>query len=209
MSQIFDPEVERVLRARAKAAIRKRMRGLRSSIPEKSRIQRAERIISSLEELPEIASARYIGLFWPILARREIDLRAFDRTLRNEGKIIGYPCLRERDDGAVEPTLRVATPEDLAERGSIYLEPPSDADELPLTEETVIVVPALALTPSGDRLGYGIGFYDRLLERALPRALAVGIVFDFQLLGELPTTDFDVPVSMVITDERVLDARKG
>lgn len=209
MSNIFDPQVERVLRVRAKAALRKRMRAVRASLPEASRASRCEQIIERLAVLPEIQRAEHIGLFWPILERAEIDLRAFDRSLRKAGKIIGYPCVRETPDGKAEPTLRIATPEDLQERGSIYLEPPSDADELPLDSSTVIIVPALALTPSGDRLGYGIGFYDRLLERALPGAIAVGIAFDFQLMGELPTTEGDVPVSMVITEERSFDSREG
>lgn len=209
MSQIFDPQVERVLRVRAKAALRKRMRALRASLPEASRASRCERIVERLEALPELERAEYVGLFWPILERNEIDLRAFDRGLRNRGKIIGYPCVRETPDGKAEPTLRIATPEDLQERGSIYLEPSPEADELPLGPSTLIVVPALALTPNGDRLGYGIGFYDRLLERALPKAVAVGIAFDFQLMGELPTTEGDVPVSMVITEERSFDARES
>lgn len=200
---VLDPQVERVLRVRAKAALRKRMRALRSSIPESGRALRTERIVAKLLELPELSMARHVGLFWPMESRCEIDLRPVDRALRGAGKLIGYPCVRENAEGKVEPTLRIATPEDLGERGSIYLEPPPDAPELPLDAETVIVVPALALTPNGDRLGYGIGFYDRLLERAKPDAFAVAVAFDFQILGELPTTEGDVPVSMVVTDERV------
>lgn len=200
MSEIFDPQVENVLRIRAKAALRKRMRALRASIPAAARAERCARIIEKLSSLPEISRATYVGLFWPILERAEIDLRGFDRSLRAKGKVIGFPCVREVD-GKVEPTLRIATPEELEERGSIYLEPPSEAPELPLGPETVIVVPALSLTPEGDRLGYGIGFYDRLLARALPEAaFAVAVAFDFQILGELPTNEGDVRVSMVVTD---------
>lgn len=208
MSQIFDPKVERVLRARAKAALRKRMRGLRASIPASGRASRSERIIERLLALPELERATNVGLFWPIVERAEIDLRPLDRSLRDAGKVIGYPCVREDADGRAEPTLRIASPDDLAERGSIYLEPPEDAPELPLDESTLIVTPALALTPSGDRLGYGIGFYDRLLARSVPPGIAVGIAFDFQIVGELPTTEGDVPVTIVITDEKAYDTRE-
>lgn len=205
---IFEPEVERVLRFRAKAALRKRMRAVRASVPANARAQRCERIIERLSSLPELSTAKNVGLFWPMIERCEIDLRPLDRSLRQAGKLIGYPCVRETEDGRAEPTLRIATPEDLGERGSIYREPPSDAPELPLDSETLIIVPGLALTPNGDRLGYGIGFYDRLLERALASsALAVAVGFDFQVLGELPITEGDVPVSMVVTDERLFDAR--
>jgi len=207
MSDIFDPHVERVLRARAKAALRKRMRGLRASIPASGREARGERIVERLLALPELDRAKNVGLFWPMVERAEIDLRPLDRAVREAGKVIGYPCVREFDDGRVEPTLRIASPDDLAERGSIYLEPPPDAPELPLDQSTLIVTPALALTPSGDRLGYGIGFYDRLLARSVPPGIAVGIAFDFQIIGELPTTEGDVPVTIVLTEERIFDTR--
>lgn len=209
MSQIFDPQVERLLRFRAKAALRKRMRGLRNAIPAAGRTTRSERIVERLLSLPELDRAKHVGLFWPMLERAEIDLRPLDRALRGAGKIVGYPCVRETEDGRAEPTLRIATPEDLGERGSIYREPPPDAPELPFDESTLIVAPALALTPSGDRLGYGIGFYDRLLARAVPPGVAVGIAFDFQIVGELPTTEGDVPVTIVLTEERLFDTRQG
>ncbi len=208
MSDIFDPHVERILRARAKAALRRRMRGLRASVPASGRASRSERILERLLALPELERAKHVGLFWPMVERAEIDLRPLDRSLREAGKIIGYPCTREDAEGRVEPTLRIAAPEDLAERGSIYLEPPSDAPELPLDESTLIVTPALALTPTGDRLGYGIGFYDRLLSRSVPPGIAVGIAFDFQIVGELPTTEGDVPVTLVITETRSFDTRE-
>lgn len=208
MSQVFDPHIERVLRVRAKAAIRKRMRALRNAVPESGRAARSARIVERLLVLPELDRAQHVGLFWPMLERGEIDLRPLDRALRHAGKVIGYPCVRETE-GRVEPTLRIATPEDLGERGSIYREPPPDAPELPLDESTLIVTPALALTPSGDRLGYGIGFYDRLLSRAVPPGVAVGIAFDFQIVGELPTTEGDVPVTIVLTEERLFDTRQG
>ncbi|HVY49722.1 MAG TPA: 5-formyltetrahydrofolate cyclo-ligase, partial [Minicystis sp.] len=56
----------------------------------------------------------------------------------------------------------------------------------------------------GYRLGYGAGYYDRALPRVRPPALAVGVAFSFQLVADLPVTEHDVPVDLVVTDDRVL-----
>ena len=72
-----------------------------------------------------------------------------------------------------------------------------------LRELDVVIVPALALDPTGQRIGYGAGYYDGAL--AGTAVTKVGVIFDFQLLLEVPATDGDVPVDWVVTDRRVID----
>lgn len=203
---VFDPEIEAVLRVRAKAALRKRLRGLRAAVPATGRAERSEKIVKRLAALPEWSAARAVALFWPMLERNEVDLRPLDELARAAGKIVGYPTLRDGAD-VPEPTFRIARPDQLEERGAIYLEPPPDAPELTADTATLVVVPAVGVTPNGDRIGYGLGFYDRLLARVAPPATSVAVAFEFQVLGELPTTAHDVRVDVVVTDERTFDAR--
>ena len=66
-----------------------------------------------------------------------------------------------------------------------------------------MVVPCLAIDPRGQRVGYGKGFYDRLLP-TLPNAFRVAIAFDFQLVAEVPDAEGDVPVQAVVSDKRIL-----
>jgi 5-formyltetrahydrofolate cyclo-ligase len=63
----------------------------------------------------------------------------------------------------------------------------------------VVVVPALAVARDGTRLGRGGGWYDRALPLARPDAVLVAVVFDEELLDELPTGEHDVRVSAVVT----------
>jgi len=65
-----------------------------------------------------------------------------------------------------------------------------------------VIVPALALDPAGQRIGYGAGYYDRAL--AMAAVVKVGVIFDFQLVSEVPAMDGDVAVDWVVTDRRVL-----
>ena len=81
-------------------------------------------------------------------------------------------------------------------------EPLENAAIVPPQDVDVVLVPGLAFDPKGQRLGYGQGFYDRLLLHM--RALRVGLAFDFQLLAEVPSFPHDLPVDCVVTDHRVL-----
>jgi 5-formyltetrahydrofolate cyclo-ligase len=63
----------------------------------------------------------------------------------------------------------------------------------------VVVVPALAVSRDGVRLGRGGGYYDRALRHARPGAVLVAVVFDEELLDELPAEDHDHRVSAVVT----------
>ena len=63
----------------------------------------------------------------------------------------------------------------------------------------VIVVPALAVARDGVRLGRGGGYYDRALQHVRPDAVLVAVVFDDELLDELPAEPHDRLVTAVVT----------
>jgi 5-formyltetrahydrofolate cyclo-ligase len=96
----------------------------------------------------------------------------------------------------------VDDPAAMDERGLGFREPGDAAPEAAALD--VIVVPALVVDPRGHRIGYGAGFYDRALARFAPPAHAIAVAFSFQLLAEVPVTEGDVPVSLIVTDERVI-----
>ena len=61
----------------------------------------------------------------------------------------------------------------------------------------LVLMPGLAFTESGDRMGYGGGYYDKFLE-AEPEHPTVALCYDFQMVESLPTQDHDIPVDLVI-----------
>src|SRR3954468_15115656 len=63
----------------------------------------------------------------------------------------------------------------------------------------VVVVPALAVARDGIRLGRGGGYYDRALQHVRSNAVLVALVFDDELLDDLPIEAHDQPVSAVVT----------
>src|SRR4051812_16110076 len=197
----MEPEVEAVLRYRAKAVLRKRARALRNTIPAGAIAERSARIAAQLEALPAVVEATTVALFWPIEGRNEVDLTALDERLRAKGKRVAYP--------SIDPDTRLMTfrfvddPATMEERGLGFQEPDPAAPEAPALD--VIVVPALQVDPPGHRIGYGAGFYDRALAAFAPPAIAVCVAFDFQLIAEVPVTDGDVPVALIVTDSKEIE----
>lgn len=70
----------------------------------------------------------------------------------------------------------------------------------------VCIVPAVALSKTGARLGRGGGYYDRFLATDRVR-VAIGLCFDRQFVEHLPVTELDRPVDIVVTDKRTVDVR--
>ncbi len=72
---------------------------------------------------------------------------------------------------------------------------------------SLIIVPGIAFDLRGHRIGYGRGYYDRLLSD-MP-CLKLGLAYDFQLVESLPARKDDIPVDLVITETRVVEASRS
>jgi 5-formyltetrahydrofolate cyclo-ligase len=191
----------------AKQELRKRLRALRQAHPAEALAARSRAIVTRVASLPAFAAAASVALFFPMLERKEVDLRELDAEARRQGKRVYYPFLEPRGEALVSGLRLTASLDDLVERGQRFREPPPDAPVAARGDVELVLVPALAVAPSGHRLGYGAGFYDSLLPDVCPPAQALVVVYDFQLLVELPTLPHDVACDLVVTDTRVLAAQ--
>ena len=79
-------------------------------------------------------------------------------------------------------------------------EPAADCAEISLSRFDLVLVPGLAFDLSGNRLGRGQGFYDRLLEEA--SGIKCGVSYDFQLLEKIPAEPHDAKVNFILTPSR-------
>jgi 5-formyltetrahydrofolate cyclo-ligase len=67
------------------------------------------------------------------------------------------------------------------------------------------IVPGLAFDSHGGRLGYGKGYYDRILSQAAHTARIIAVCYDWQVVSDpLPLEPHDIRVHMIITDERFI-----
>lgn len=84
------------------------------------------------------------------------------------------------------------------------MEQPQDAGPvIPLHEIDVFLTPGLAFDRTGGRLGNGAGFYDRLLAKRRPDAVAVGITIESRVVEEIPMLDHDQRVDWLATEDGV------
>ncbi|MFU8779824.1 MAG: 5-formyltetrahydrofolate cyclo-ligase [Kiritimatiellia bacterium] len=90
-------------------------------------------------------------------------------------------------------------------------EPEGDSFAVP-AGKVCIIVPGLAFASSGMRVGYGGGYFDRMLREVRGVAgscvTAIGVVFAFQVVDSLPYGDHDEPVDFVVTEREMMTIRK-
>lgn len=85
------------------------------------------------------------------------------------------------------------------------LEPKDETgQEASVADIDLFLVPGLAFDEEGWRVGFGRGYYDRLLARDSNQAVPVGLAFQFQIVPHCPHGPLDVPVDYVVTEERVI-----
>ncbi|MEX2423477.1 MAG: 5-formyltetrahydrofolate cyclo-ligase [Acidimicrobiia bacterium] len=87
-----------------------------------------------------------------------------------------------------------------------YEQPVADAEEIDPASLDIVLTPSLSFADDGRRLGWGMGYYDRLFAAA-PNVIAVGITLDRLLADDLPTEDHDRRMDWLATDSGVRQVR--
>jgi 5-formyltetrahydrofolate cyclo-ligase len=71
---------------------------------------------------------------------------------------------------------------------------------IPLDLIDLVIVPGVGFTPSGYRIGRGMGFYDRFLAQPEFQGASCGLAFAEQVIDDVPVLDHDMPLGMLVTD---------
>lgn len=177
----------------AKRALRARCRKVRDELGAAFRDQASRRICDLIAAWEGFRSARVVFTYLPM--RGEVDLRPlFDHAPHIQWVI---PRVVE----APVPHLRfhLYQADRLVRHRYGMLEPDPSAPVVEPELADVILVPGLAYTRTGYRLGYGGGYYDRLLAQPL-RAATLGAVYHALLLDEIPHLAHDLPVGYVVSE---------
>jgi 5-formyltetrahydrofolate cyclo-ligase len=174
-------------------------RARRRALTRDERDAAAEAVARRALELPGIARARAILAY--AATAEELDPAALVAELRDRGARVAYP----RVCGPGSLALHWCDKESALAPGYCGIaEPAADAPEAAAGAIDLVLVPGTAFDERCARLGMGGGFYDRLLPRLAPGALAVGLAFDEQVLAEVPTEAHDAPLDAVVTPTRTI-----
>ncbi len=155
------------------------------------------RIQQRFLQLPEYASATTIGLYHAV--RNEVATEEILRRAAVEGKEVAFPRVR---GGALE-FVRHSTAVPLLP-GVFGIPEPQGGEAVPLQAIDLLILPGVGFDLQGHRLGYGKGFYDRALHADRRPGLLAGFCFEQQIVEALPAQAHDVPVDLLVTEERTL-----
>jgi 5-formyltetrahydrofolate cyclo-ligase len=136
----------------------------------------------------------------------EIDTAAFVSDALSVGKTLVLPRVER---GSRNLALhRVRNLEQELESGVWGIrQPRADCPAMDASSVEFVLVPGVAFTRHAERLGYGGGFYDRLIRGFAPRPALVAAAFELQVVAALPMTDTDQRVDRVITESADYPAR--
>ena len=186
-----------------KSEIRKEILKKVKSQKSKVKSQKDRIIKEKILALPEFQKAKTLAFYMSL--RGEVETAALIDEALAAGKRVVVPAI-------VGENLRLYGIKDrkacLAKGPYGVLQPDiSGARPFPNDQIDLILVPGVAFTSDGARLGRGKGFYDRFLKTLSGRIKKVGLAYDFQILPDLPMTPHDMPVDIVITNEETLNSK--
>jgi len=87
--------------------------------------------------------------------------------------------------------------------GPMGIREPVEGMPIPVSDIDLVIVPGLAFDLHGNRLGRGRGFYDRFLSHRDYRGVSCALAFEEQIVENVPTSEHDVCVNMLVTDKCV------
>ena len=126
----------------------------------------------------------------------EIDLSGFILEMQGRGVAVVSP--RWNGETYELARLRGLSEGDLR-RGPMNILEAAEAETVDPSEVAVWIVPGLAFTNDGKRLGYGGGWYDRLLAAADKGSLKVGVAHEFQIVSDLPDEPHDIRLDRIVS----------
>jgi 5-formyltetrahydrofolate cyclo-ligase len=173
---------------RSKVALRRRAIAIRDGLPPEQRRAMSAAIRERLQGLACWKEARAVGLYAAI--RGEVDTLPLIEAARAAEKRVAFPRAR-RSEGTLA-FYEVACAADLS-LGAFGVPEPAEDDSRRLP-----IVPGVAFDRRGWRLGFGGGFYDRLLGAC--RRPSVGLAYACQIHDALPAEDHDRGVDIVVTE---------
>lgn len=191
--------------AQQKRLLRHKMSGLRKGLKTIDLQEKSQVICKRLMELPEFLVSQKCLFYLPM--EGEILTQPMINGSLDLGKEVYLPLVDTENRGL--KICRIASLEIEFVKNSFGIQEPAERhwDFVDACELDFILAPGLAFSPKGGRIGYGGGYYDRLLQDCSSDVIFVAGAFAFQVEDEIPQDSADIPVSKILTEETTLDCQ--
>ena len=173
-----------------KKALRAQIRALKRAMTEEQIVTKSARLGELFAQSELYKNAKTIYGYLPY--NQEVRTVAMLEQAIADGKKVAVPkCYGD--------TMKFIYMDDLSKVESGYAGIPEPVADEPVADDktALVLMPGMAFTSSGDRMGYGGGFYDKFLA-AEPDHPTLALCYDFQMVESLPTEEYDIPVDCVL-----------
>lgn len=198
------PEPAAVSRAslrEAKRALRERILSQRDELATAERLRAGALIAAAIAARPDFRDAATVLL--TVSFRSEWDTRPLLAAALAAGKTVGAPRVHLPTQ-MLEPCAVTDLERDLAPGFRTIAEPLPHCAPLPLAAIDWVLVPGVAFDTHGYRIGYGGGYYDRLLPLLRPDARRIAGALELQIVDRVPAAPHDATVDAIVTERRTL-----
>ena len=190
------------VKAHNKKALREALIAERLQLPD--RLQRADMLQNVMRIWLLGRPDSVIGAYWPI--KGEFDPLPALHRWKEDGELLDAPKRRRIGLPVVNKATRSMTfhawyPGCPMEEDAYGIPKPKDTE---VVRPTLVFVPCVGYGVGGYRLGYGGGFYDRMLAGLQPKPFAVGLGFGMGFVPELEPETHDVPLDTILNDHGVV-----
>ena len=181
-----------------KTELRQRIKALRDAMTSQQVAEKSAGIEARVLDLAQIKQARSVFVY--VSVGNEVQTHGLIEHLLQRGKVVAAPLVVR--PGVMEPH-QIDSLDDLAP-GRFNIPEPTTGRRYDAAID-VCIVPGVAFTEQGDRLGKSGGYFDRFLA-VLSSTVSIGLCYEAQLIEALPTDADDRPVQIIVTDSRVIRA---
>jgi 5-formyltetrahydrofolate cyclo-ligase len=185
------------LRAR-KTELRKQVLAARETLAPAAHAVASERALKRVAALEAFRSARCVMAY--LSFGSELDTSRFVRDTLAGGIRLALPRINA-DTGEIDP-FAVTDParDTVAGKWGLREPDPARCAAVALADIDFVLLPGVAFTVNGKRLGYGRGYYDRLIARFPARPVLVAAAFELQIVPDVPTGPADQRADLVVTE---------
>ncbi|TET52955.1 MAG: 5-formyltetrahydrofolate cyclo-ligase [Actinobacteria bacterium] len=180
-----------------KKAWREQMLEVRDKIDKSQKQTKENKIREKLERL-EIYQQAYTVLYY-VSFKSEVDTHKLIKEALKENKVVAAPLVNKKS----LLVKQISSFRQLKPGAMGILEPDKKRSSVKLKDLNVIIVPGVAFDKEHHRLGYGGGYYDRLLSKK-EDFISISLAFEEQIIDKLPYNKYDQKVDFIVTDKRVL-----
>ena len=178
----------------AKKDIRKRVLELRNAMTEMEWEEKSYQIYKNLTSHPFFLESKEIYVY--IDFRKEVGTREIIESAWRDGKRVAVPKI----EGKKMNFYYIQSWKDV-EKGHWGIKEPQ-TNMLAEADEPCMIMPGSVFDLNRNRIGYGGGFYDTYLE-SHSKCRTIALAFEFQVLKEIPTEEYDIKPQCIITEEKI------